>query len=292
MHPVLILIPIAGLALGPSWWAKRVLKQHNQSEAFSLDASQLARIWLDRNRLEAVGVEITDLGDHYDPETRMVRLTRDKHARKTLTAVTTAAHEVAHALQDFEGYAPFVWRNRLARFAALTGQVGTVILMSVPAATLLGRRPLPPLLLGSTLWVMLGSGMLAQFSALMSELDASFGRALPLVQDVAVSEVQLAQARRILLACSLTYAASSLLSVLHFWPWLGPRRLLPPRQQAGLVDTCLTPALRTSPGSPVRGFPGKRPTQRRLRQRQGQGLVRTLGKPMIRAWFRVVRATG
>jgi Zn-dependent membrane protease YugP len=294
MHPILILIPIAGLSFAPRWWADRVLKRHNRSDVCTLGAEELARIWLDRNRLQVVGVEVTDLGDHYDPETRTVRLSRDKHARRTLTAVTTAAHEVAHALQDFDGYAPFSWRNRLAKFAAMAGQAGTVILLSVPAAALLGRRPLPPLLLGASLWVMLGSGMVAQFAALVSELDASFRRALPLVRDVVASEAQLDQARRILLACSLTYAAASLLSVLHFWPWLGPRRLPATLAQAGLVRSGRAGGYRSAAKpQPHRRGPRQHALDSHPRcRRDRHALLRTLGKPVIRVWFRVVRAAG
>ena len=278
-----------GLSLAPRWWAKRVLEQHNQQEEFALDAAQLARLWLDRNRLQAVSVEITDLGDHYDPETRTVRLSRDKHARRTLTAVTTAAHEVAHAMQDFQQYGPFVWRNQLARFAAVAGQAGTLILLSVPAAALLGRRAMPPLVLGSTVWVMLGSGMLAQFTALISELDASFKRALPLVQEVVVTDVQHVRARRILLACSLTYAASSLLSVLHFWPWLGVRGL-PPRQRIGLVNFKGKGDYRLPVKSPLQGRAiARSAAERPHRQVIMHGLLRTVGKPLIRAWLRLTR---
>lgn len=290
MHPLFILIPIATLSLAPKWWAVRVLKQHNQREAFTASAAQLARDWLDRNQLQEIGVEITDLGDHYDPETRTVRLSRDKHGRKTLTAVTTAAHEVAHALQHDEDYAPFVWRNYLARLAISVGQVGTVMLLSVPVAAVFGRRPIPPMMVGSVLWLMLGSGVAAQFTALLSELDASFKRALPLVQEAGVNDAQFDQAKRILLACSLTYAASSLLSVLHFWPWLGRAGLLATQQTRQLENSmgstkqpCVTNPITRSRRPWDRSAPGPHI------HRHNHDLVRTVGKPIIRVWFRLIR---
>ena len=62
--------------------------------------------------------------------------------------------------------------------------------------------------------------MLAQLAALPSELDASFGRALPLLKDGHISREQEKSARRILAACSLTYVASSLAGILTVWRWL------------------------------------------------------------------------
>ena len=47
---------------------------------------------------------MTEAGDHYDPIDRTVRLLPDHHAKSSLAAVTIAAHEVGHAIQDAEGY--------------------------------------------------------------------------------------------------------------------------------------------------------------------------------------------
>jgi len=68
---------------------------------------------------------------------------------------------------------------------------------------------------------MLGSGMAAQFAAVPTELDASFARALPMLQDEYIDDTQVRDVRQILIACSMTYIASSLVAVLHIWPWLG-----------------------------------------------------------------------
>jgi len=291
MHPLIILIPVASLTLAPRWWAKRVLKQHHQGEACADSAGQLARHWLDRNRLQAVAVavEVTDLGDHYDPESKMVRLSRDYHGRKTLTAVTTAAHEVAHALQDAEAYAPFVWRNRSAQFAATAGRGGTVILLSVPLAALLGRRPMPPMLVSSTLWLMLGSGVAAQLSALLSELNASFVRALPLLRDAGIDGAEFDRAKRILLACSLTYAAASLLSVLHFWPWLGRWRPYAISPTPYPIDAPGPRRQRPAGGSPRRPAPGSGSAKGPRPRGSEHALLRRFGKPVIRAWLRLLR---
>lgn len=78
----------------------------------------MARILLDWAKLQTVKVELTDQGDHYDPIAKAVRLTADKYNGKSLTAITVAAHEVGHAIQDRDGYMPLRLRTRLVEIAA------------------------------------------------------------------------------------------------------------------------------------------------------------------------------
>lgn len=289
MNPVIILVPAAVLIIGPRLWVNHVLRQYNQREgALPGTARELAREVLDRHDLQAVRVESTDIGDHYDPEIRAVRIARDKIDRKTLTAITTAAHEVSHALQHASGYPPFFWRRRLSKVARVVGEAGIVLLLAAPAVAMISRQPLPPRMIGSAAFAMLGTGMLAQLSALPTELDASFGRALPILQDGYIPEEQLKEARKILLACSLTYIASSMVAVLHIWPWL-PRRpaLSMPLVAPDMLASTVTPhALPVHGKITSNGDSRKAPVQRR---RTGgsrtEQLIRRYGKPLIRSWL-------
>ncbi len=223
MHPVLVLVPAIALVFGPQLWVKHVLGRNNRKEDARLrSGGELARELLDRHRLHKVKVESTDLGDHYDPQTKAVRLTRDKITRKTLTAVTVAAHEVGHALQDASDHGPFVLRARLGKVAQVTGQAATALLLSAPIAAIFSRQPLPAAVIGGAAFAMLGTSVLAQLAALPTELDASFGRALPLLRDGYISREQEGAAKQILIASSLTYFASSLAGVLTVWRWWGP----------------------------------------------------------------------
>ena len=87
MHPIAIILPAAALITGPRLWVNHVLKQYNRKEEnLPGTAAQLARELLDAQGLHDVAVERTDLGDHYDPRARVVRLNRDKFERKPLTA--------------------------------------------------------------------------------------------------------------------------------------------------------------------------------------------------------------
>jgi hypothetical protein len=294
MHPLLVLVPVAVLILGPRLWVKKVLNKNNRVEVEGLPTGgELAKELLERHQLYDVKVESSDMGDHYDPKDKAVRLTRDKIERRTLTAVTTAAHEVAHALQDASGYGPFVWRMRMVSMAQTTGQVCSVILIAVPAVSLLSRQPVPPLVIGAAALAMMGTGMAAQLAALPTELDASFTRALPLLKDGQISEGQAQEAKKILVASSLTYVAASLLSVLNIWPWLGwrgPVRF--PRTHSDVL-VLFSPREGVPAQGLVAGLHNTDPTPlKRLKtNRRGgllQGFTRQIGKPLLKGYFRLL----
>ncbi len=285
MNPLLILVPMGVLIFGPRLWVARLLKQHNRRDEASLPTGgDLARELLDRYQLRGVKVETTDIGDHYDPDAKAVRLSRDKFGRRTLASVTTAAHEVAHAIQDATGYGPFVLRTHLVRVAQVAGQMGSAVLMAVPVVSLTTQQRVPPVVVGTAVFALLGSGVAVQLATLPTELDASFRRALPMLQGGYIDAKQVQDARRILLASSLTYVAASLLAVLHIWPWLGrpPMRLGPvPGGNPGLLNA--------APG-PDPGQGHRRGSLRHARGRTvgpAQAVLRVIARPLIRGWLRM-----
>src|SRR5262245_55627223 len=144
---------------------------------------QTARHLLDTLGLRNVVTEITEHGDHYDPIAKAVRLTADNFNGRSLTAVTIAAHEVGHALQDARAFAPLRMRTQLVRWVAPIEKIGAGMLMLAPLALAVTRSPALSLvgLVGGMLT--LGTGVVVHFLTLPTELDASFGRALPLLKN-------------------------------------------------------------------------------------------------------------
>ena len=85
----------------PSIWVQRVMKKyHDPQDRYVFTGSDFARKLLDALDLKDIGVESTEMGDHYDPISKTVRLTEDKMNSGSLTSIVVAAHEVGHAHQD------------------------------------------------------------------------------------------------------------------------------------------------------------------------------------------------
>lgn len=222
MH-ILALILIAALIIfGPAWWVKRVMSRYAEPrDRYPGTGAQLARRLLDRVGLEAVEVERTETGDHYDPQTRAVRLSPQNFDTASLTAVTVAAHEVGHAIQHADGYKPLIWRTRLVQAVQGIQRMGVVLFALIPVVMILLRLPRAGLMLLVFALAALASGLVVHLVTLPTEFDASFRRALPLLEKGGyLKPADRPHARRILSAAALTYVAASLMGLVNFWMWL------------------------------------------------------------------------
>lgn len=79
----------------------------------------VARAILDHHGLGHIPIEPIQghLSDHYDPRSKVLRLSRDVYNGTSVAAVSVAAHEVGHALQDAQGYFPLTLRGILVPVA-------------------------------------------------------------------------------------------------------------------------------------------------------------------------------
>ena len=219
---MIYLIVVAIIALfGPHMWAKYVLNRYNRQEYFSGTGIDLARLVLQRLDLKEVAVETTDIGDHYDPVAKIIRLTKSLCGRKSLTAVVVAAHEVGHAIQDHDGYKPLKTRTRMIGTAQKLERFGAIVMMAVPVLAGVTRAPAVGILALAGGFATLCIPVLVHLITLPTEFDASFKRALPLLKSGGyIPAEDLPAARKILLACALTYVASSLMGLLNVWRWI------------------------------------------------------------------------
>jgi uncharacterized protein len=218
----LLLIGIVIVVFGPQLWTRRVFAQYGEPRSdYPGTGGDLARHLLDRLDMKHIKVDQTEKGDHYDPETKTVRLTPDHFNGQSLTAITIAAHEVGHAIQDQIGYPPLSERTRLVRIAQGAEKIGAVVMMGIPIATALARTPLAGVLVLIAGIATMGISTLVHLITLPVEWDASFKRALPVLQQGNyLSSNDMQGARRILVAAALTYVAASLASLLNLWRWV------------------------------------------------------------------------
>jgi Zn-dependent membrane protease YugP len=217
----IFIVALLALTLVPSLWVQSVMRRYSQpANRYPRTGGQTARHLLDALGLGNVTTEVTDRGDHYDPLAKAVRLTADNFNGRSLTAVTIAAHEVGHAIQDARGFAPLRLRTHLVRWVAPIEKLGAGMLMLAPLGAILTRSPRLGLvgLAGGVLT--LGAGVVVHFLTLPTELDASFMRALPLMKQQNVLRPEdLPRARLLLTAAAFTYVAVALQSLLNIARW-------------------------------------------------------------------------
>ncbi|SDG93051.1 zinc metallopeptidase [Nitrosomonas sp. Nm132] len=221
MFYLILIILLVVLVVGPSYWVKHIMEKYSQpDDRYAATGAELARTLLDRANLPQVSVEITALGDHYDPLEKAVRLTSDKFNGRSLTAITVAAHEVGHAIQDQAGYLPLKMRTRLVQLAAPAEKLGAGILMLAPLMVVLVRAPIVGALFLAGGLLTLGTSTLVHLITLPMEMNASFARALPILeQGNYLKPGDAPHARRLLTAAAWTYVSASLMTLLNIARW-------------------------------------------------------------------------
>ena len=160
-----------------------------------------------------------NLTDHYDPRSKVLRLSDSVYGSASVAAIGVAAHECGHAIQDDRSYAPLRIRNSLVPVVNFGTQAAwPIILIGLVFA-------------GSSFLVNLGIllfslGVLFQLITLPVEFDAS-GRALRILGDSGILyEDEVKQTRKVLGAAAMTYvaaAAASILSLLRLLILFGGR---------------------------------------------------------------------
>jgi len=205
----------------PSIWVQRTMKKYNDPEdRYVITGSDFARKLLDALDLKDINVEATEIGDHYDPISKTVRLTEDKMNSGSLTSIVVAAHEVGHAHQDATKYFPLSLRTRLVKIMAPAQRVGAFILMAAPFVTLITRVPQSGLIMFLGGFLTLGMSSIIHLVTLPTEWDASFSRAMPMLESSNfLKEGDSDRAREILRAAAFTYLAGSLMSLLNIARW-------------------------------------------------------------------------
>ncbi|MEM9621769.1 MAG: zinc metallopeptidase [Pseudomonadota bacterium] len=218
---LVLLAAVLVLVFGPALWVRWVMVRHGEDiQGMPGTGGELAEHLIERFGLKGVGVEVTEIGDHYDPEARMVRLTADKFSGKSLTAVAVAAHEVGHAMQHHVGDKRLAARTRLVPLAEQVARLSSGLIWAAPVVGLLTRHPVPMSMLVAIGMLGLIVRMLVHLVTLPIEWDASFGKALPVLTDgeyIPPAEQQVV--RKILRAAALTYVSAALADVLNLVRW-------------------------------------------------------------------------
>lgn len=216
---------ILALVFGPQLWVRYILKRHGLHRPdLQGTGGELAEHLIKRFELNAKVRMGAQGEDYYDPEERIVSLSPEHYEGKSIAAVAIAAHEVGHAIQHKEEHPGFMRRQRRIRTAIAIERLSAIALMISPVIFLLTRVPQ-----STFLTAIIGAvGMLAvvwvQFMNLPVEQDASFNKALPILEEGYLMISDQPAARQVLKAAALTYVASALASLLNLGRWIAVLR--------------------------------------------------------------------
>ena len=140
---------------------------------------------------------------------------------KSLSAIVIAAHEVGHAMQDATDYGPLRARTRLARHANKIQSVGFGLMLAAPILMLLMKSPALMFVEIAAGVLLLSVTVLMHVYTLPVEFDASFKRALPVLEAGRfIPEQDMPEARELLRAAAFTYVAAAAMSMLDIMRWL------------------------------------------------------------------------
>lgn len=184
-------------------------KYSRVSSMRGMTASEVARKILDMNGLTNVAIEHVkgNLTDHYDPKSKILRLSDSVFSSKSVAALGVAAHECGHAIQHAYGYVPLRLRNSVFPVVSFSSRAAVPIII-------LGFLVNTPVLINLGI-ILFSAVVLFQVITLPVEFNAS-SRALNILEkSFFLEETEVKSAKKVLSAAALTYVASALMSIMQ-----------------------------------------------------------------------------
>jgi uncharacterized protein len=211
--PIFWMLVLPGLLLGLYAQSRIRMNFVKYSQVRTVDGitgAQVARRLLDLQGLRDVAVEYTPglLSDHYDPRSKVLRLSQQVYFVPSVAAAGVAAHEAGHAVQDAKDYFPMEARSRIVPLVQLASQIapwlfiGGVMLQS------------PTFIWAGVL--LFGSSTLFALITLPVEFNASTRAERLLSHGIIKGDEQIEGVRRVLGAAAWTYVAAAV-SAIGVW---------------------------------------------------------------------------
>ena len=217
---IILLIPCFVLAMYAQSRVRSAYSKYSQvgSDA-GLTGAETARRLLRAQGIVDVAVEETGgtLSDHYDPRSKVVRLSSGIYHGRHLAGLAVAAHEVGHAIQHATGYFALNLRHSFLPVA----NIGSRISASRPSRSwaafplfFIGFFFQSPGMVDIGIW--LYAGVVAfQVITLPVEFNASSRAMAQLVDGRYLRADEARDARRVLNAAALTYVAATATALMH-----------------------------------------------------------------------------
>lgn len=209
---LVVLTLIIGLFASGS--CKRALSKYsNVPVTNGLTGAQAAQQMLSYYGISTVPVRMGSEGqDFFDPSSNSVTLSPSAYSGRTVTALATACHEVGHACQYAQGYAPMKIRTAIVPAVNLASNIWMVLLMMGIVMNMMGLVKLAVILYAAA--------VVFHLVTLPVEFDAS-NRALKYLRTIGTRAEEVDGSAKVLRACAFTYVAAALTSLLQLVYLLG-----------------------------------------------------------------------
>lgn len=207
---IIILIPTMIFALYAQAKVKRAYNRYIKvGNRRGITGHQAARMILDANGLQHVPVEITEgtLTDHYDPDGDVMRLSADIYNGASIAAVSIAAHESGHAIQDGTAYSLLRFRSAIAPVVSLVSMASWPLLLIGLAIIWMGNRTTGNLIFDLGI-LFFAAVVLFHTVTLPVEINASKRAISQLVDLGIIDAAEKAGAKKVLSAAAMTYVAA------------------------------------------------------------------------------------
>ncbi len=151
-----------------------------------------------------------NLTDHYDPQSKTVRLSDATFDNPSVAAIGVAAHECGHVIQHHQGYAPLKWRTALVPVANLGSSISWPLIL----VGLLINSSSSALLINIGI-ALFTAAVLFQVVTLPVEFNAS-SRALKIAGNAGLlNPDEVGQTKEVLRAAAMTYVAGAAGAILQ-----------------------------------------------------------------------------
>src|SRR6056300_697289 len=125
---ILYLIGILSYVV-PGAWVNYTLNKHDDIlQNMPFTAKEFGLDLLKEKHLEEVKIEDTKIGDHYDTNSKAVRVKPDRLDKKSITSITVMCHEIGHAIQHKENYPPLIRRQKIISKTQWLSKLSSLIL--------------------------------------------------------------------------------------------------------------------------------------------------------------------
>ena len=217
---MIFLIILFLISMLPVVWLNYVFKKNDEIlPNMPFNGIEFGNQLIKELELKDVSLEKTLIGDHYDLDQRKVKVGEDRLKKKSLTSISIICHEIGHAIQHAENYTPLITRTKLVKNTLWINKIAfAVIYIGLPIIFATGYLPLIKvciLLILLSLFI----GVVIHLVTLEVELDASFNKAMPIIQKK-IPEVYHDSCRSILRAAAFTYVVGvfkNLISLRMIW---------------------------------------------------------------------------